>query len=101
METLTALPSPSWEPDWASPPGDTLIEALQERGWTQAHLARATGFSQKHINQIVKGKASVGVGLAVELEKLGVGSARFWLHREADYRLALYRQTVNGTLACP
>lgn len=87
-----SIPShPSWEPEWASPPGDTLIEALQERGWTQAYLARESGFTQKHINQVVKGKASVGVRFAVALETLSVGTARFWLHREADYRLALYR----------
>lgn len=81
-----------WEPNWVSPPGDTLAEVLTDRGWTQALLARETGFSQKHINQVVKGKASIGVHLAIALEDQAMGSARFWLHREADYQLGLARQ---------
>ncbi len=83
--------SDEWEPNWASPPGDTLVEALQERGWTQRHLAQQTGVSEGYVSQIVHATSTISVKFAVALEALDVGTARFWLHREADYRLALHR----------
>ena len=47
----------SFAPDWASPPGDTILDMVEERGWTQAELAARLGFSHKHVNQVIKGKA--------------------------------------------
>lgn len=77
----------SWQPDWTSPPGETLEELIEMRGWTQAHLARELGWSLKHINQVVKGRTGISVELALALERLDFATARFWLHRDADWRL--------------
>lgn len=44
-------------PDWASPPGDTLAELLEERSMTQTELAERLGVSLKHVNRIIKGAA--------------------------------------------
>lgn len=73
-------------PDWASPPGDTILDILEERDWTQAELARRSGYSTKHINNIVKGKVPLTEDVAVKLEIVLGTSARFWLTREAEYR---------------
>jgi HTH-type transcriptional regulator/antitoxin HigA len=81
----------SWRPDWTCPPGETLLELIQMRGWTQAHLARMTGFSLKHINRVIKGHENISVHLALKLESLDMGTAEFWVHRDADYRLDLAR----------
>ena len=36
---MASNPTSSWRPDWAVPPGETLLEALQDREMTQSELA--------------------------------------------------------------
>ena len=73
-------------PDWVSPPGDTILDLIEERGWTQVDLASRLGFSHKHVNQLIKGKVPLTEEAALRLgQVLGVG-AGFWLTREARYR---------------
>ena len=73
-------------PDWVSPPGDTILDLIEERGWTQAELADRLGYSRKHVNQMVKGKVTVTKDAAVRLERVLGSSVTFWLTREAQYR---------------
>jgi HTH-type transcriptional regulator / antitoxin HigA len=84
---------PNQLPDWVSPPGDTILDALEEKGWTQAELAERTGYTRKHINQLVQGKASINEETALKLERALGASAGFWLNREAQYREALARRS--------
>jgi hypothetical protein len=42
-------------PDWVSPPGNTIINLVDDREWTQAQLAERLGHSLKHVNQLIKG----------------------------------------------
>lgn len=73
-------------PDWASPPGDTMLDIIEERGWTQTELAQRMGFSSKHINQLIKGKVPLTEDAAVRLERVLGSSVGFWLAREARFR---------------
>jgi addiction module HigA family antidote len=84
---------PDQMPDWVSPPGNTILDALEEKGWTQAELAERTGYTRKHINQLVQGKASINEETALKLERALGASAGFWLNREAQYREALARRS--------
>ena len=79
-------------PDWVSPPGDTILDALEEKGWTQSELADRTGYTRKHINQLIKGNAPINEETALKLERALGSSAGFWLNREAQYRELLARQ---------
>lgn len=79
-------------PDWVSPPGETILDGLEDRGWTQAELAERTGFTRKHVNQLIKGVASITEETALKLERVLGSTAGFWLNREALYREALARQ---------
>ena len=73
-------------PDYISSPGATLTEVLADRGMTQADLARRTGYSEWMINEIIKGKAVITPGTAIQFERaLGV-PASFWNQRERNYR---------------
>jgi HTH-type transcriptional regulator/antitoxin HigA len=45
------------QPDWVSPPGETVEDLLEERRWTQAELAERTGLTRKHINDLLHGRA--------------------------------------------
>jgi plasmid maintenance system antidote protein VapI len=72
-------------------PGETLAELLEIRGWTKALLSQEIGYTPKHINCVVKGKAPISVGFALALEEARFGSAESWLRRDADYQLAQAR----------
>ena len=73
-------------PDWASPPGDTIVDVMEERDWSQAELARRLGFSTGYLNQLIKGNISITQDSALRLERVLGSTAKFWLNREAIYR---------------
>ncbi len=77
--------------DWASPPGDTILDLLEEREWTQVDLAKRMGYSTKHVSQLVNGKVSITQETACRLERVLGSNASFWLNREAQYRDNLAR----------
>jgi addiction module HigA family antidote len=85
-------------PDWGSPPGDSIIDILEEKGWTQAELAERTEFTRKHIKQLVKGKAPINEETSLKLERVLGNSAGFWLNREAQYKEILARQSELNDL---
>lgn len=73
-------------PDWVSPPGDTIVDLLEERDWSQQQLADRLGFSSKHVNQLIKGKVALTEEAAIRLQSVLGASVGFWLTREAQYR---------------
>ena len=79
-------------PDEVSPPGETLLEVLEERGIAQSELAERTGRPRKTINEIVKGKAAITPETALQLERVLGIPASFWNAREAQYRESLAKR---------
>lgn len=79
-------------PDIVVPPGDRLLEVLDEFGMSQAELAMRTGRPLKTINEIVKGKVAITPETALQLERVLGKSASFWNNLEGDYREALARK---------
>lgn len=85
-----------FRPDWSIHPGELLAEELAERGYTQAQACRELGFSAKHMNQVIKGKADIGPEMAWALGQwLGTTTA-FWLRLQADHHAWTVDQK-NGT----
>jgi HTH-type transcriptional regulator/antitoxin HigA len=95
----TAQTNDAFAPDYAVPPGDTIADLLDQHDMSQTELARRLGASLKHINQIVKGSASVSPDVALGLEKVLGPSANVWLTREAHYQAQLARQREQHELA--
>ena len=81
----------TFTPDYAVPPGETLLETLQTLGMSQAELANRTGRPLKTINEIIKGKAAITPETALQLERVLGVPARFWNNLERNYRDALAR----------
>jgi len=79
-------PGTDFLPDWVSPPGETILDLIEERDWNQTELARRLGFSTKHLNQLIKGKTALTEDAALRLERVLGSTANFWLNREAKYR---------------
>ncbi len=84
--------APAFAPNWVSPPGDTIADLLEEKGWTQAEFAQRCGYTTKHASLLINGKASITEDTALKLERVLGSSARFWLVREAQYRETIARQ---------
>ena len=78
-------------PDYAIPPGATLIEVIQDMRITQVELAERMGRPKKTINEIIKGKAEITPETAIQLERVVKVPANFWLNLEKNYRLDLAR----------
>jgi HTH-type transcriptional regulator / antitoxin HigA len=88
-----------YTPDYVSPPGETLLEILEEQGMSQAELAERTGRPKKTINEIINGKATITPETALQLERVLGIPASFWNNRERQYREALARLEEENRLA--
>jgi len=87
-----------YSPDYAVPPGDTLLEVMESLGITQAELAERTGRPTKTINEIVKGKAAITPETALQLERVLGAPASFWNNLEQNYRTARARAAERERL---
>lgn len=76
----------AFSPDYIPPPGESIADLLEEHEMTQTELARRLGVSLKHLNQVIKGSATISAELALGLEKVFSAPANFWLAREATFR---------------
>lgn len=82
---MTELSAP-FAPDWVLPPGESILDLAEERGWTQAELAQRLGYSEKHISQLINGKVPLTVDAAQRLERVLGSTMDFWLSLEANYQ---------------
>src|SRR5437016_839906 len=88
----------AYSPDYAVPPGDTLLEVMESLGITQAELAERTGRPTKTINEIIKGKAAITPETALQLERVLGVPASLWNNLEQNYRTALARAAERERL---
>ena len=87
-----------YAPDYVSPPGETLKEALDEHGMTQVDFAQCIGMSRKHLKQMLDSSAPITPETAFEFERVLGIPARFWNNREQQYRAFLARKAEGGDL---
>ena len=79
----------SFTPEWVSPPGDTITDAIKERDWTQAQLAERLGYTEKHVSLLINAKVPITEESAQKLSRVIGSTPEFWLRREAQYRAQL------------
>lgn len=93
----------TFTPDWASPPGDSIREIIEER-YAALHpsvkqspevqveaLASWLEVPELEARLLLEGRLTIDEDLAERLEKNLRGPAHFWLERERDYRRNLAR----------
>lgn len=88
-----------FKPNYAVPPGTTLMETIEALGMSQAELAQRMGRPVKTINEIVNGKAAITPETALQLEKVVGVPASFWNNAERNYREILARLQNNEELS--
>ena len=76
-------------PDLLVHPGETIAEAIEDRGISQKELAIRTGFTEKHISTVINGKKSISAKLAIALEIALEIPSTFWKNLQANYDLEI------------
>lgn len=80
MENMYGL-----SPDLIVHPGETIREIIEDKNMSQEELAIRTGFSAKHISEVLSGKKDISSKFANALEyALGV-STEFWINLQGIY----------------
>lgn len=70
-------------------PGESLGEALRDRGMEQKELALRVGLTEAYISKVINGQRPLSVSLAKKLEyALGI-DAGFWINLQANYEMEL------------
>ena len=75
--------------DWISPPGDTILDIAEERGWTIEQLSQQLNYTIEYTNQLIGGEALIDKDVATRLEQVLGSTSSFWLNREFQYRMLL------------
>jgi plasmid maintenance system antidote protein VapI len=89
----------AYRPDYAIPPGETLMEVMESLGMTQQELGIRTGLTVQSLNRIFKGEQPISYGTADALELATGTPARFWNNLEARYRERLTIREKEAGLA--
>jgi HTH-type transcriptional regulator/antitoxin HigA len=74
-----------FEPRWASAPGETILQALYERGQSVDDLAEWLGLSDPQTRRLLTGAARIDNQIARALALHLGGSEGFWIARESRY----------------
>ena len=95
---MTAKGREGFSPDYSVHPGEILGETLQARSISQAELAARCGLSEKHVSQIVNGKASISSETALAFERVLGIRASLWVNLESSHRLFVARRQERERL---
>jgi len=80
-------------------PGEVIRKALQERGWTQADLARILDRPLPTVNEIIVGKRAIMPEMAMSLAAAFGDTPERWMNLEATYRLSLAKRNDADAVA--
>ena len=78
-------------PNWAVPPGATILDILREKNMTIAGLAGELKLPAGETDKLIRGRMLMTIGIAQSLGRILGGSAVFWMRREIQYREDLER----------
>ena len=79
--------SHDFRPDWASSPGETIADILQERELNEEELAHELRVGLDEVRNLIEGRATITLATARVLERFLGGSVEFWMYRDFQYRL--------------
>jgi HTH-type transcriptional regulator/antitoxin HigA len=85
------MPEASFQPDWFSKPGDTLLALMEQRELTCETLARKLGAAPSMVQGLLSGAVPVDERLAAALSQHVGGTRAFWINRQTKYVQALSR----------
>lgn len=80
------MTNPNFEPDFYSPPGDTILDCMEAKGWTVPDMAYRLGLTLDEMDCLLHGCYYIDKKLAHMLANTFESTEEFWLEREANFR---------------
>lgn len=80
-----------FEPDWASAPGDTITDIMEENDWSLPYVKGLLDMDDLTLARLLAGSLSIDREMAELLKSVFGGSVHFWMEREKQYRSAIIR----------
>lgn len=91
MDTLEQTGMDSFEPRWATPPGATVLDLLQEKKLAVAELAHEVRCDLHQVSRLLHGLEPLTEEWARNLSRIFGATPSFWQRREELYRSDLER----------
>lgn len=85
----------SFQPDYAVPPAETMIEVLKDKGLTLEQVSEQTHIPLDLLEEVSKANAPIDTSVADALQQMTGINHRFWLKLESNYQETLYRLKGN------
>ncbi len=76
-------------------PAASLRDDLEEMGWSVNQFAANLGVSRNTASRLLNEHSGITPAIALALERIGWGTAEFWMRRQATYDLAQARRAVG------
>lgn len=83
-------------PNWTTTPGEHILDAIEERGWTPAELARRLGYSLEYTGKLTRGNIALTHASAQRLAEVLGSTPDFWLRLQANCRKHQARLTQQA-----
>lgn len=84
-----------YNPDWVSPPGDTIRDILKEKNIPLYKLAQDLNRSPEQLVNLLLGFSEITIPLANKLSELLGSTPEFWLKREENYRKFITKKNLG------
>lgn len=75
-----------FQPNWCSPPGETIIDILEEQGLSIDEFAQKMERTESWAEKLIDGDSQITREIAHQLASILGGSPEFWTKREIQYR---------------
>lgn len=83
------MTEPAFQPNWASPPGETILSIMRAREIPVYRLCELVGLAEHEALRLLSGKHPIDANLAKRISaKLG-STPRFWTERERRYQSSI------------
>ncbi len=83
-----------FQPNWISPPGDTISDLLRERRIALPEFAHRMGQTVERVTDLLQGRSTITIKVARKLEEVLGASTEFWMSRDFHYREDVTRLRV-------
>ncbi len=87
----------TFQPDWASPPGDTIKDMMAELSFQKTVLEYSFGWTAEQVDDLLEGRKKIDAEIADKLAEIFRSPSAFWLKREEQYREGLEQKKTRDT----
>ena len=83
-------------PDWASAPGETIEDILDQRAISVGYFAELMDWAEEDIADLLQGRTTITISAARQLSQVLGASLEFWMSRDFHFRQNVRRLNQDG-----